>query len=531
MSQLTAHQFSSGDIVGVVDAVAASSILPTDTTTLSASTPTGVVVRATTTAITVAFDSEVSHMHEPLRLRKLANEVTYRRMGAVLSAGLGDETGPGATARPHPLRRGGGPQRAAKRGAALWHQLDFTPFNAQLNESQVDAIRFALCAKDIALIRGPPGRREDDDRRRVCAAGSASRRPRARLRAEQRRGRQPRVAARRQGGGIERPAASRPPRRDCCRRCCATRSRRAFTTCGAELVKDVQKEIADVQRRATPVKTKPAERRALYLELRGLREGGAGARGDRRARGAPTASNVVCCTTIGAASRDLRAEAFDLVVIDEAAQALEPACWIAMLKAPRCVLAGDHKQLAPTVKSSEATKAGLGVTLFDRVACALRRARDAHADAQYRMNELISRWASDATYDGRLASWSGVSARTLNDVPRDAADAAEAAVSALIEARRSAGRARRPKSRRWPMSSTWRCVRRTRCCSSTRPAATCRRRRRRRTASEAVARRATDGAPRSPRSRSPSPTGVRRASWPRTSARCCPARSRRATSA
>lgn len=59
---------------------------------------------------------------------------------------------------------------------------------------------------------------------------------------------------------------------------------------------------------------------------------------------------------------------FDLVVIDEAAQALEIACWNALLLAPRCVLAGDHLQLPPTVQSEEAEKNGLGITLFERLA-------------------------------------------------------------------------------------------------------------------------------------------------------------------
>jgi ATP-dependent RNA/DNA helicase IGHMBP2 len=64
----------------------------------------------------------------------------------------------------------------------------------------------------------------------------------------------------------------------------------------------------------------------------------------------------------------LREEEFDMAVIDEAAQALEASCWIPILKAGRLVLAGDHKQLAPTIKSHKAAAMGLGTTLFDRCA-------------------------------------------------------------------------------------------------------------------------------------------------------------------
>eukprot|EP01037_Dinobryon_pediforme_P021668 gene21668-22594_t len=79
-------------------------------------------------------------------------------------------------------------------------------------------------------------------------------------------------------------------------------------------------------------------------------------------------SNVVLCTCIGASSSLLRNNCeFDLVVVDEAAQGIEAACWIPILLGKKCVLAGDHCQLPPTVKSAEAAKRGLAVTLFERI--------------------------------------------------------------------------------------------------------------------------------------------------------------------
>ena len=81
----------------------------------------------------------------------------------------------------------------------------------------------------------------------------------------------------------------------------------------------------------------------------------------------------------------LRDEEFDLTVIDEAAQALEASCWIPILKSKRLVLAGDHKQLAPTIKSDKASGMGLGITLFDRLMARLGPTHSRMLTEQYRM--------------------------------------------------------------------------------------------------------------------------------------------------
>ena len=111
-------------------------------------------------------------------------------------------------------------------------------------------------------------------------------------------------------------------------------------------------------------------------------------------------SNVVLCTCIGASSSLLRNNCeFDLVVVDEAAQGIEAACWIPILLGKKCVLAGDHCQLPPTVKSAEAAKRGLAVTLFERIITDKRFAPVVKLlDTQYRMNSLISDWASNGFF-------------------------------------------------------------------------------------------------------------------------------------
>lgn len=127
-------------------------------------------------------------------------------------------------------------------------------------------------------------------------------------------------------------------------------------------------------------------------------------------------SNVVLCTCITAGSRLLEDVSFDMVVIDEAAQGLEAACWIPILKGRRCVLAGDHCQLPPTIKSQEAEKGGLGVTLFERIIEDPRFERVVSLlDTQYRMNAKISDWASKHMYHNAIQSHCTVAGHTLSD--------------------------------------------------------------------------------------------------------------------
>ncbi|PFH35643.1 R3H domain-containing protein [Besnoitia besnoiti] len=107
---------------------------------------------------------------------------------------------------------------------------------------------------------------------------------------------------------------------------------------------------------------------------------------------------------------------FDVVVVDEAAQALEAVCWIPLLCGQRAVLAGDHCQLAPTIKSRSAEKAGLGVTLFERQMCARYGAQISQLlDTQFRMHERIMGWSSEQFYNGELRADPSVASRLLAD--------------------------------------------------------------------------------------------------------------------
>ena len=126
-------------------------------------------------------------------------------------------------------------------------------------------------------------------------------------------------------------------------------------------------------------------------------------------------ARVIASTLVGAANRLLDGQKFGTLFIDEAAQALEAACWIPLRRVSRVVLAGDHCQLPPTVKSIAALKAGLGKTLMERIV-------EMHPETvtllkiQYRMNDDIMRFSSNYFYDGQVESAPEVKYRSILDM-------------------------------------------------------------------------------------------------------------------
>lgn len=125
---------------------------------------------------------------------------------------------------------------------------------------------------------------------------------------------------------------------------------------------------------------------------------------------------VILTTLTGALTRQLKDTTFDLVIIDEAAQALEIACWIPLLKGRRCVLAGDHLQLSPTVLSPEAEKKGYGRTLFERLTVLYGNEVTSMLTVQYRMHQLIMQWSSRELYDDKIEAHSSVAGHSLCDL-------------------------------------------------------------------------------------------------------------------
>lgn len=125
-------------------------------------------------------------------------------------------------------------------------------------------------------------------------------------------------------------------------------------------------------------------------------------------------ARVIACTLVGSAHHLLEGMKFGTLFIDEAAQALEAACWIPMKRASRVILAGDHCQLPPTVKSIAALRAGLGKTLMERIA-ENKPEVVTLLKIQYRMNDEIMRFSSDWFYGGEVESAPQIKYRSVLD--------------------------------------------------------------------------------------------------------------------
>ncbi|KAG7397992.1 DNA-binding protein SMUBP-2 [Phytophthora boehmeriae] len=297
---------------------------------------------------------------------------------------------------------------------------EITPFNAGLNESQVEAIRFALASKDLALIHGPPGTGKTttvvefilqavtkfDLKVLVCAPSNiAVDNVLDKLSSTcSTLGKKLRLTR------VGHPARVLP---QILKYCLDAKIESAE---GTEIVNDIRKEMTAMQAKLQKTRDKSVRyqlRREMKANRKEIREREQKVVGDIVKH-----SNVVFATNVGAASKLLKDVTFDLVIIDEAAQALEASCWVPILKAKRCVLAGDHLQLPPTIKSKTAAAKGLEVTLFDRITSfPTTQSIVKMLDTQYRMHENISEWSSQAMYKGELKSFEGVAKRKLHELP------------------------------------------------------------------------------------------------------------------
>ena len=210
---------------------------------------------------------------------------------------------------------------------------------------------------------------------------------------------------------------------------------------GTEIVQDVRKELeshlrflskgnAKGGKKSKPPKRQDKiDRKTAYREIKALRKE-VRKREEKVVSELILSANVVLATTVGAENRVLNQitnprdgehsgqvggkPGFDLVIIDEAAQALEASCWIPILRGRKVVLAGDHCQLPPTVKSNDSKVIdGLGVTLFERL---MNRDISRMLQIQYRMHHKIADWASQAMYHGELSTHESVKMRTLGQL-------------------------------------------------------------------------------------------------------------------
>ncbi|RLO08379.1 hypothetical protein DYB28_004712 [Aphanomyces astaci] len=365
-----AHHFSVGDLVSMC--IPTASLTPTNADGF----PKGIVTKVEDNSISVAFedleDSDDYH-NEPIRIFH------------------------GAAPSSNPL-------------PAI---LDVTNPPSSMNASQVDAIQFALASKDVALIHGPPGTGKTTTlvefirqcvhtykmKVLVCAPSNvAVDNILAKMAAAE--------SAKRRKAGLRMTRVGHPARLlPAVLKYCLDAKIAAAE--GTQIIADIRKELGSLKPTKATFQNVRQERKALRKEIR-----------EREQNVIIQHSDVVFATNVGAATKLLRNVVFDVVVIDEAAQALEASCWIPLLRARRCVLAGDHHQLPPTIQSESAKRQGLGLTLFDRVTqmehskCVVRM-----LSTQYRMHRHISDWSSKAMYASQLASCDSVASRKLSHLP------------------------------------------------------------------------------------------------------------------
>uniref|UniRef100_A0A5B7CBG4 DNA helicase n=1 Tax=Davidia involucrata TaxID=16924 RepID=A0A5B7CBG4_DAVIN len=365
----------------------------------------GVVYRLKDSSITVAFDDiPEDGLSSPLRLEKVANEVTYRRMkDTLIELSKGVQKGPAADLVP--VLFGERPPTVSKKN------VTFTPFNSNLDHSQKDAISKALSSKNVFLLHGPPGTGKTTtvveiilqevkrgSKILACAASNiAVDNIVERL-----------VPHRVKLVRLGHPARLLPQVLE------SALDAQVLRGDNSSLANDIRKEMKALNGKLLKTKDKNTKR-DIRKELKTLSK-----EERKRQQLAVTDviknADVVLTTLTGALSRNLEGTSFDLVIIDEAAQALEIACWIALLKGSRCILAGDHLQLPPTIQSVEAEKKGLGRTLFERLADLYEDEVISMLTVQYRMHELIMNWSSKELYNSKIKAHPSVAAHMLSDL-------------------------------------------------------------------------------------------------------------------
>ncbi|GKY95692.1 hypothetical protein MPSEU_000530100 [Mayamaea pseudoterrestris] len=420
---LPAHRFTSGDEVEI-RAKSASS---------TRKLPGGVISQVTEMTISVALfdgmEGDSEHLTPPLSILPRSSIEVHKKLMMALEDL--EKHGTSHSVAGPVIRAAFDPtiDRAMKGSALDSSQI----YSKDLNESQLDAISFALTDnRPISLIHGPPGTGKtttvveliqqavitrgfkvlvaapsniavDNILERLlagCNVGSnISKRNAGKLRVVR----------------LGHPARLQPK--------VLPHSLEALVQKaeGTEIVSDVRSELNSFLRILNSPKSRANDKRLAYKEVKALRKE-LRTREEKVVQELLNNAQVVLATCVGASNRLLRDQKFDLVIIDEAAQALETECWIPALRGVKLVLAGDHCQLPPTIKSTIfEVERGLSRTMFERVMDLYgdirQPAKDGHVsrmlNVQYRMHETISDWASQAMYHGQLRTHEDVRLRTL----------------------------------------------------------------------------------------------------------------------
>ena len=279
----------------------------------------------------------------------------------------------------------------------------------QLNDSQREAVREILGASHLSLIHGPPGTGKTTTL--VAAVGELVKTENAILFCAPSNSAADLVTLRmaEQGIRVVRTGNISRVEGDVMQHTLDVQVNRHPDT---KQVKKLRKEAADLRKKAK--RMRGGRDKGMTFAEAGRLSGWARQLEDHLLSYILDAADVVVCTLVGAASSILSDREFKTCIIDEAAQALEPASWIPIIRSNRVVLAGDPYQLPPTVKSKDAERGGFGVTLLEKAL--ERHGRNALLEVQYRMNERIMGFSNQYFYDGKLRAGRGIAERTLPGV-------------------------------------------------------------------------------------------------------------------
>ncbi len=185
------------------------------------------------------------------------------------------------------------------------------------------------------------------------------------------------------------------------------------------LIQEMLREAEQLERKAsrfTRAKPAPGQRYQQRQEVRELRRHARMM--ERQAIGEVIADARVICATVSFDFNIIEDHPFDLLVIDEACQSVEPGCWVPLKFADRIVLAGDHCQLPPTILSKSAAKEGFAVSLMQRLVEAYGDRVTRQLTVQYRMHEQIMAFSSRHFYNETLTADASVSGHLLSDLPQ-----------------------------------------------------------------------------------------------------------------
>ena len=289
-----------------------------------------------------------------------------------------------------------------------------------LNPSQAEAVRFALAAKDVAVIHGPPGtgktttvveliRQAVARGERVLATAASNHAVDNLL--------EKLLAAGELPVRVGHPARVDPALRD--RALDILVQKHADARQGRKLAKEARTLFTQADK-WTKERPQPGEKAALRREARAMLADARGFEAVAAGRILDDAQ-VVCGTLTGLTSDVLGARRYDLAVVDEAGQSTEPASWLPLMRANKLVLAGDHRQLPATVISPEAAERGLSVSLMERVVGRFGSAASRLLAVQYRMHAGIMAFSNAEFYAGELTADESVAGHRLCDLPGVAA--------------------------------------------------------------------------------------------------------------